>query len=128
MTISETFCLEQFNLMKAKTTIKNEREVSKEVSQILQKIKELRKQRKVSLAELGKALDYTEQGIGAILRGRNALTIEMLLKIAKVLDVDPTSLLPITEEDKQKPSFNEYIESIVDARVKAILESQKEKK
>ena len=74
----------------------------------LNRIKELRKKKKLTQQELGKlvGLDYTH--IGRIENGERTLDVEYLEIFAKALGVKPYELLPkewqpqeITEEEKQ---------------------------
>jgi transcriptional regulator with XRE-family HTH domain len=73
-------------------------------------IRQLRKERRVSQAELGAALGITFQQIQKYERGVNRISASMLVKAALALDVQPSDLLPRTSaeplsEDARRVAF-----------------------
>lgn len=62
------------------------------------RVKKLRKQRKLSQAELGKALGVAQTAISAIESGQRTTTIEKLILLAKYFDVSADYLLGLKDE------------------------------
>lgn len=64
----------------------------------LKRIKELRKERGLSLAKISKELGFkTQQGYFYIEKGKTKLKVDHLLKLARILDISIDDLL---QEDK----------------------------
>lgn len=55
----------------------------------------------------------TEGWFGHIMTGRTGLSIEVLLEIAKKLNISPSSLLPESLGEETPKNFEEYIKSIM---------------
>lgn len=62
------------------------------------RIKKLRKQRKLSQAELGEAVGLTAKSISTIESGLRTTTIEKLILLAKFFDVSTDYLLGLKDE------------------------------
>lgn len=81
----------------------------KKPTKLLQKIFELRKKKRITLSELGKAMGVKSTTAGAIENGIIPLKAEHLPAIAKLLDIQPWELLvdynadeigPLSEQEK----------------------------
>jgi len=72
----------------------------------------------ITLEEFARKLNYKEKSSmgGLILRGQRGLSVNALIKIAQILDVDIVSLLP-EETRRNKNSLEQYIESIIKKNV-----------
>ena len=63
-----------------------------------QRVKELRKQQRLSQAELGDVLGLTHKSISTIESGIRGTTIEKLIVLAKFIDVSTDYLLGLKDE------------------------------
>ena len=63
-----------------------------------QRVKKLRKQQRLSQAELGDVLGLTHKSISTIESGIRGTTIEKLIVLAKFFDVSTDYLLGLTDE------------------------------
>lgn len=55
----------------------------------------------------------SKSNISKIVRGERKLAVETLLQIARILDVDPASLIPSAQIDTKKLAFEEYVREII---------------
>ena len=81
--------------------------------EILCHIKRVMKEKKITQEYLAEQLGVSQGTVSLIMNGKSALTVNTLLQIAKVLEVDPASLIPSSEDGKPKQSFEDYIRSII---------------
>jgi len=101
----------EFNFRMTKTT-KDLSKKEKLNPKVLLKIKESLKAKGLKPVQLARKLNYSDSWASYLMRGQRSLTINQLIKIAEILDIDPASLLPGTNP-QQKPAFDEYIRNIV---------------
>lgn len=80
---------------------------------ILDRIKKVMREKGIKQTFVAKSLGLTDGGLSKIMKGGTHLTVETLLQIAKVLDVDPTSLIPSSESGRPGQSFEDYVRSII---------------
>ena len=73
----------------------------------------------ITLVDFATKLGYSDDsGMGGLmLKGRRKITVNNLIKIAQILEVDLTSILP-DEMCKSKITFEEYIEKLIEEKVK----------
>lgn len=78
---------------------------------VLAKIKETirEKGKGWSPARLGRELGFSSTWGNYMIKGERRLSVNMLLKIAKKLNVEPASLLPNPDNPMPRMSFDEYI-------------------
>jgi len=78
---------------------------------VLSKIKETirEKGKGWSPARLARELGFSSTWGNYMIKGERRLSVNMLLEIAKKLNVDPASLLPRPDNPKPRLSFDEYI-------------------
>jgi transcriptional regulator with XRE-family HTH domain len=86
-------------------------------SRVLQKIKEALKAKGWKPVKLAREFGYSDAWISNIMKGKRSLDINTLIKIAEILHVEPSSLLPHANPEP-KPEFEDYIRSIVREVVK----------
>lgn len=70
--------------------------------------------------KLAQALNKTESWLSNIMNEKRGLSVPILLEIAKVLGVDPASLLPGRTKSELKISFEEYLRHIIRDEFKKI--------
>lgn len=75
-----------------------------------QKIKIYRQKKKMSQKDLGKLIGVGDSAVSAYELGKNSLTLSIIFKIAKVLDVSVNDLFP--DIDQGTDSNSELIEEI----------------
>ena len=62
--------------------------------------------------DLAKSLNKTESWLSNIMNKKRGLSVQTILDIAKILDIDPACLLPGGNPTKQ-PDLEDYIKKIV---------------
>ena len=81
---------------------------------ILGRIKEVMREKGIKQTFIAKSLGLTDGGLSKIMKGGTNLTLDTLLQIAKILDVDPASLIPSSEQGgKPQRTLEDYIRSII---------------
>lgn len=75
-----------------------------------QKIKMYRQKRKMSQKDLGKLIGVGDSAVSAYELGKNSLTLSIVFKIAKILEVNVNDLFP--DIDQGTDSNSELIEEI----------------
>ncbi len=70
------------------------------------RIRNIRKSKGISGAQLGKMLQLSQQQISRYERGINQISVDCLYKISMILDVNILLLLVIEQEDVYVPNFN----------------------
>lgn len=86
-----------------KLMLKKENNISKLIGA---RIKNIRKEKCISGAQLGKMLQLSQQQISRYERGINQISVDCLYQISVILDVDVLLLLDIKPEDTYIPIFN----------------------
>ena len=76
--------------------------MSKLLELLGQRIKELRNDRGMSQEELGTAAEISRDYVGQIERGKYAMTVAVLVRIAKALGTDGWAILQHAERKAQK--------------------------
>lgn len=76
------------------------------------KIKAYRQRKKLSQEELGKLIGVGNSAISAYELGKNSLTLSMIFKIAKVLEVNVNDLFPETNQETDQEFKKEFIEEL----------------
>lgn len=76
---------------------------------VLIKIHEIFKTTKWDAAKLGRALGYTSQHGGNLMQGKRGISINLLIRIAEILNIPAASLLPGFKEEKNPANLDEYI-------------------
>jgi transcriptional regulator with XRE-family HTH domain len=94
---------------------------------VLLRIKEALKAKGLRPVNLARKLNYSDSWASYLMRGRRSLTVNQLMKIAEILHVEPSSLLPHANPEP-KPEFEEYVRSIVRDVVQEELEKALKKK
>ena len=84
-----------------------------------QKIKMYRQKKKMSQKELGKLIGVGDSAISAYELGKNSLTLSIIFKIAKILDVKVNDLFP--DVDQGTDELMEEIKSWEDNDRNALL-------
>jgi len=95
-------------------------ETTKTSGEVLKRLKGALKKNNQKAVWLARELGYSDPWISQIMSGKRALTVNMLLKIAEKLKIDPTSLLPADEDKIPDISFEEYIRRIVKEEIEKI--------
>lgn len=90
---------------------------------VLSKIHEILNAKGLDPTKLGRALGYTGQQGGKLMSGEIKISVDVLLKIAEILDVSSSSLLP-GENPGTKPEFEEYIWESIKRRLDKYLEEK----
>lgn len=75
-----------------------------------EKIKKARKEKKITQKELGKLISKTSSSIQKYEYGLTSIPLEVLEKIAKVLQLPLNHFLPIEYQDTEKEELEEYFE------------------
>ena len=78
----------------------------------MNRIKELRKLRKMTQQELAKILDVTQGAIQKLETGERGLDIDWMRKIAQALNVEPWELLPKDMQPNISPEEQEILRTI----------------
>lgn len=65
--------------------------------------------------DLARAIGKTEAWVSRIMSGNIQLSVKMLMEIAKVLNINPASLLPGSEDNSKK--FRDLVEEIVEEKL-----------
>lgn len=82
-------------------------------SRILERIENALKAKGWKPVHLGRALGFSDTWAHNLMKGKRGLNVNMLIKIAEKLDINPASLLPNISGEGAPKSFEEYIESIM---------------
>jgi transcriptional regulator with XRE-family HTH domain len=64
---------------------------------VLEKLRDLLRQAKITQADLGKHLDLSQNAVSCLLRGQTKLTLEMFLQICNLLGLRPQELMVSAE-------------------------------
>ena len=78
----------------------------------MNRIKELRKLRKMTQQELARILDVTQGAIQKLEKGERGLDIDWMRKIAQALNVEPWELLPKDMQPNISPEEQEILRTI----------------
>ena len=84
-----------------------------EIQAILVEIKRVMKEKKITQTQVANELGMSTGNISHMMQGKVTLSVATLLQIAKVLDVDPASLIPSSEDGRPKQSFEDYVRSLI---------------
>jgi len=79
---------------------------------VLSRIGEELKRKGLYQSHIARSLGMTNAWISKILNGKRRLSVDVLLKIADILEVDPASLLPESKH-KKLMNFEEYIRAVI---------------
>jgi transcriptional regulator with XRE-family HTH domain len=78
--------------------------------QIGENLRRLRRERDLSQESLASAVRMSRSALANIEAGQQRLAVHQLLDLARVLRVDPVSLLPSSEESRAQPLDRELVE------------------
>lgn len=112
----------EFNLSMPETT-KNLNKEGKLNPKVLSKIKEALKAKGLKPVYLARKLNYSDSWSSYLMRGQRSLTINQLIKIAEILEVNPASLLP-GENPDTKIEFEEYLREIIREEIKKAIKKK----
>ena len=81
--------------------------------EVILRLKELLKSKGVKQSYIAEQLGVSTSMVSKIMRGESRIYLDTLLQIAKVLEVDPASLIPSSSDGKPKQSFEDYVRAII---------------
>jgi len=87
-------------------------DTNEQLNYVIDRIKELRKQKSISLLELSIRSDLSQSFLGSVERGEKKPSVETLLRIASALEVSPKCFFP-ENEDKPRDEVKDAIISLV---------------
>jgi transcriptional regulator with XRE-family HTH domain len=97
-----------------------------EQEDVIRLIEAAMRNRDFNKAKLARALNKSRGWASQLMKNQINISVQTLLEIAKVLKVQPSSLLPGSNPKPSALSFEEYIRQICKDELIKILESDKE--
>lgn len=93
------------------------------LDEVFDKIRESLKQKGFTQKKLAERLGVSEPTVSRIMSKKRGLSVEMLIEIAEILEIDPASLVPDSHPEK-RPDFEEYIRQIVQEEIEKALKKK----
>lgn len=93
------------------------------LDEVFDKIREALKQKGFTQKKLAERLGVSEPTVSRVMAKKRGLSVEMLIEIAEILEIDPASLVPGINPEK-RPALDEYIRQIVQEEIEKALKKK----
>ena len=94
-------------------------------SRVLNKIKKILEEKGIKPVQLARKLGYSNTWSSLLMSGDRGLTVNQLIRIAEILNIEPASLLP--KAQKNPATLEEFVIKTIEGPVRKIVQEEIEK-